>query len=123
VSYDASVDKFFVAAPGQLPLSKVSVFGGNPIDDVGGVATGSLGKSAAYDETNGMVYTTDERPGMVGVAGFRPPNGGIDPSWLLSALIPLGAVCFAIILFVYLIARRADPKLRPVPEPKRPHPA
>jgi WD40 repeat protein len=119
VSYDPTVGEFFVAAPRELPRSVVGIFGGNPIDYVSEVETGSFGNSAAYDETNGVVYTTDVLPGKVGLVGFRPPAGGLDLSAMLPSLVPLGVIAAVLALFMYIVGRGADPILRPAPEPKR----
>lgn len=56
VSYDAKVDRFFVGAPKNKPASAVGIFGGTPIAFIMSVATSGGGHSAAYDETNGIVY-------------------------------------------------------------------
>ena len=118
VSYDAKVDRFFVAAPYKPGAGAVGILGGNPIAYITTVVTGAGGKSAAYDEANDMVYTPDTRPNKAGLASFKAPAGGQDlPP--LSALIPFGVLLALIVLFFAIIGRNADPIRRPEPIPSR----
>jgi hypothetical protein len=122
VSYDAKADRFLVASPNS---TVVGLFGGNPVDYVASVPTGSHGNSAAYDETNDMVYTPDSRPNTVGIASFRPP--ATTPSWE-SSLLTIGpfavALAALVILMFVAVGRNADPIRRKAlalePRVKRP---
>ncbi len=113
VSYDAKVDRFLVASPTS---TLIGLYGGNPVDYVGSVVTGSHGNSAAYDETNDIVYTPDSRPNTVGIASFRPP--ATTPGWETSVLTigPFAGGLAALVLLMFvLVGRSADPVRRQVP--------
>jgi DNA-binding beta-propeller fold protein YncE len=114
VSYDAKADRFLVATPGKLGASTVTIFGGSPIAYVSSVSTGSGGNAAVYDETNDLVYTTDVRPGKVGLAAFAIPDGNPALSSILS-LAPLAALLPLIVLILFILGRQADPIRRPEP--------
>jgi hypothetical protein len=122
VSYDAKVDRFLVASPNS---TTVGLYGGNPVDYVASVKTGSKGNSAAYDETNDIVYTPDSRPNTVGIVSFRPP--ATTPSWE-SSLLTIGpfavALAALVILMFVAVGRNADPIRRQAlalePRAKRP---
>ena len=122
VNYDAKVDQFFVGSPHITKPSVVGIFGGDPIAYYSSVVTNAHGNSAAYDETNGIVYTPDERPGKPGVASFRLPDKPlIVPQWL-SNLITAGifvAILGAFVLLFVFVSRSADPARRPEPKRKR----
>ncbi|HVH63216.1 MAG TPA: hypothetical protein VNA65_06410 [Candidatus Dormibacteraeota bacterium] len=119
VTYDAKVDRFFVGSPDAKP-SEVAVLGGNPIDFVAVVTTGGFGNSAAYDETNDMVYTPDIRKGEVGVIGFKRPTGDISLSSIPPVAIASTAALFlAIVVIMFAIGRNGDPVRRPAPQPAR----
>lgn len=119
VTYDAKIDRFFIGSPDAKP-SEVAVLGGNPIDFVAAVATGGFGNSAAYDETNDMVYTPDIRKGKVGVFGFKRPTGDISLAEIPPvAIASIGALFLAIVVIMFALGRKADPVHRPKPEPAR----
>jgi WD40 repeat protein len=118
VTYDPRVDRFFVAVPGRSPQSSVGIFGGNPIDFVSTVVTNAGGSSAAYDETNGVVYTPDIRPNRVGLASFQPPSADQALASAIPSLAPFLGVLGVIALFIALVGRGADPIRRPMPTPK-----
>jgi sugar lactone lactonase YvrE len=109
VTYNAKVDRFFVAAPGRHAKAQVGMFGGNPISYIGVVATTAAGKAAAYDETNNVVYTPDTRLNHAGLTSFRRPSSDdISPSFVMSMgtlVVFIAAVGFVL----YLLARSADP--------------
>lgn len=119
VTYDASVDRFLVAAPSVVPKSQVGLFGGNPIAYVTSVDTGSGGNSAVYDETNRIVYTPETRQGKAGLAGFDLPSG--QPTLTASGTeIGLFASLVAAVAWVmFVVGRQADPIHRPAPLPRR----
>lgn len=120
-SYDAKVDRFFVASPHLSKPSVVAIFGGNPIEYVTSVDTGAHGNAAAFDEKNGVVYTPDPRLKRPGIAGFQlSATPQLLPRWLepIAAVGPIvAAVVLFLVLFVFLV-RSADPARRPIPKPK-----
>jgi hypothetical protein len=120
VTYDARVDRFFVASlPHAQTPGSVGIFGGNPISYISSAVTNISGNSAVYDETNKVVYTPDVQAKKATLAGFAmpvPPSGWqavVNIGWPY-ALILLGGI----LLFVFLM-RSADPIRRPVPAPRR----
>lgn len=120
VSYDAKVDRFFVASlPHAQTPGSVGIFGGNPIAYISSAVTNISGNSAAYDETNKVVYTPNVEAKKASLAGFPipvPPAGWlafVNTAWPFAVLL-VGAV----LLFVFIM-RSADPIRRPVPAPKR----
>jgi len=119
VTYDSKIDRFFVAVPGQSPQSSVGIFSGNPIDFVSTVVTNAGGNSAAYDETNGVIYTPDIRPNRVGLASFQPPSPDQTLASALPSLAPFLGALGVIALFIILVARGADPIRRPMPTPSK----
>lgn len=119
VAYDASVDRFFVAAPAVKPSSQVGLFGGNPIAFIRSVDTGAGGNSAAYDETNGIVYTPDTRPGKAGIAGFGLPSGQPTLSASPADLAYFGALLAVAALAMFVVGRQADPVRRQEPTAPR----
>lgn len=118
VSYDAKVDRFFVASPKNKPASVVGIFGGTPIAYITSVETSALGHSAAYDETNSRVYTPDQRVNKAGLISFRLASpDDLSPSFLVSiAIITILVVVIGLVLV--LVARSADPIRRRVATPK-----
>ena len=118
VSYSVKADRFFVASSQKTGPSAVGVFGGNPIDYIAAVATPGAGKSAAYDETNDVVYTTDGRPGFVGLNSFHPPAGQLFIYPSVASIGIFAAVVVVILLLFVMVGRGADPILRVEPEPR-----
>jgi len=114
VRYDAAADRFLVASPGHINTSTVAFFGGSPIAYISSVTTGSGGRAADYDDTNGLVYTTDMRSNQVGVVAFQIPDGAVALSSLLS-LAPLALLLPLIVLVLFIVGRQADPIKRPEP--------
>jgi hypothetical protein len=118
ITYDATIDRFFVAAPGARP-SRVALFGGDPIDYVTSVDTGGMGNSAAYDEKNGMVYTPDVMPGKTGLDAFKAPNGDLVFSFAPSTVAVVLGVVAASVILLFAVGRLADPVRRPRPAAPR----
>jgi DNA-binding beta-propeller fold protein YncE len=120
VTYDATVDRFFVASlPHAQTPGSVGIFGGNPISYITSAVTNISGNSAVYDETNKVVYTPDVQARKASLAGFAMP---VQPSgWLafLSVAWPYALVILAGLLLFGFVMRSADPARRPVPAPKR----
>ena len=125
VNYNAKVDQFFVGSPHITKPSVIGIFGGNPIAYYSSVSTNAHGNSAAYDETNNVVYTPDLLPDKAGVASFQlPEKPQVFPAWL-SILTTYGFYAALVVgfgLFLLFISRSADPARRPAPKPK-PEPA
>lgn len=118
VTYSSKADRFFVAAPQKTGPSAVGVFGGNPIAYIAAVSTPGAGKSAAYDETNDVVYTPDGRVGYTGLAWFHPP---VSEQFIYPSVASIGifaVVVVVILLLLVLVGRGADPILRVEPEPR-----
>ena len=118
VSYSVKTDRFLVASPQKTKESAIAIFGGNPIAYMTSVVTDAHGKSAAYDETNDVVYTPDIRPNKAGLSGFRIPAGGPGLPSLLPSLAVFVALLVAIGVFFFFVGRSADPIRRPEPLPK-----
>jgi hypothetical protein len=119
VNYDAKVDQFFVGSPHITKPSVIGIFGGNPIAYYSSVVTDAHGNSAAYDETNNIVYTPDTRPDRAGVASFTLPDKPLLlPSWL-STLSTVGFYAAVLVVFgllFFFLIRSADPARRPAPK-------
>ena len=119
VTYDAKIDRFFVASlPHAQTPGSVSIFGGNPIRYISSAVTNISGNSATYDETNRVVYTPDVQAKKATLAGFAMP---VPPSgWLafLSVAWPYALVVLAGVVLFGFVMRAADPARRPVPAPK-----
>ena len=121
VNYDAKVDQFFVGSPHITKPSVVGIFGGNPIAYYSSVSTDAHGNSAAYDETNNVVYTPNLLPNRAGVSSFAlPDKPQASPPWLstLTTFGFLAALIIGFALFFVFISRSADPARRPVPKVK-----
>ena len=118
VSYDATVDRFLVASPLANGTSAIGIFGENPTAFITSVVTDARGKSAAYDETNQVVYSTDGRPKKAGITSFHLPAA--PPAWLslLTAIGPYAAGLAVLGLLIFLVGRNADPARREAPAPK-----
>jgi hypothetical protein len=109
VIYVPTVDRFFVAAPKNRPASVVGIFGGDPVAFVTTVVTSGAGNSAAYDETNGIVYTPDVRMDKAGLNSFRlPASDQLSTSFVMS-LVMLGILAAFIGVVMVLLARSGDP--------------
>ena len=119
VTYVSKIQRFFVAVPGQSPQSSVGIFSANPIGFDSTVVTKAGGNSAAYDETNGVVYTPDVRSGRVGLASFQPPTPDQALASALPSLAPFLGVLAVVALLIVLIGRGADPIRRPMPTPTK----
>jgi DNA-binding beta-propeller fold protein YncE len=119
VSYDARVDRFFVAVP-LAGGGEVGIFGGHPVDYLGTVSTKGAGNSAAYDETNDMVYALDTRAKTAGLTSFRRPADDAVPAGFVSSLGLLAGVLAVAAALIYAIARMGGPKPQPEAAPAPP---
>lgn len=121
VSYHPGVDRFLVASPQEAGRSVIGILGGSPIAYLSTVVTDARGKSAAFDETNQIVYTPDARANRGGIASFRAP--AVPPRWLslLTDVGPWAALVAAMGLLIYVVARSADP-VRRRPSARQPAP-
>jgi DNA-binding beta-propeller fold protein YncE len=118
VSYDSRIDRFFVASlPHAKTPGSVGIFGGNPIDYISSAVTNISGNSAAYDETNKVVYTPDIQANKAGLAVFAMPVPTSGWPALLDAW-PYAALLVVFGLVFFFIMRSADPIRRPVPAPQ-----
>jgi DNA-binding beta-propeller fold protein YncE len=110
VTYNAKVDRFFVASPHKTRPSVIGMFGGNPIAYIASIAAPGRGNSAVLDETNDVVYSPDTRPNMSGIAGAPRPTSlqGATPATI--AAYALVAVVFAIVF--WFVMRSGDPVRR-----------
>jgi hypothetical protein len=121
VNYDAKADQFFVGSPHITKPSVVGIFGGNPIAYYSSVDTNAHGNSAAYDETNNIVYTPNLLPDKAGVSSFTlPDKPQVLPPWLaaLTTFGFYGGLIVVLGLLVVFISRSADPARRPLPKVK-----
>lgn len=109
VSYDAKVDHFFVASPKNRPLSAIAIYGGNPVAFIAKVVTSSGGHSAAYDETNNVVYTPDLRPSSVGLTSFQVPAGDQISTSYATWLGVLAVLVVVVAVVLVFVARSGDP--------------
>jgi outer membrane protein assembly factor BamB len=123
VTFNPKIDRFFVASlPHAKTPGSVGIFGGNPITYISSAVTNISGNSAAYDETNRVVYTPDVQPKAASLASFAMPVPPKPlPGWLsfLSAVWPYLALVAILGLLFRFIVRSADPIRRPDPTPKR----
>ena len=118
VSFDAQVDRFFVAAPNAKPTT-VGIFGGNPVAYIASVDTGAGSNSAVFDETNRLVYAPDTRAGTAGLDSFSMPSGdlSLNASWSDIAILAVLLVAVAVVML--LVGRHADPINRQEPITRR----
>lgn len=120
VTYDAKVDRFLVATlPHAKTPGQVGIFGGNPITYISSAVTNVSGNSAAYDETNHVVYTPNVEPTRARLAGFAMPVPLTGVPAFLNTAWPYAAVILGCLLLFAFLMRSADPIRRPVPAPKR----
>jgi hypothetical protein len=120
VSYDAKVDRFFIATlPHAQTPGSVGIFGGNPIAYISSAVTNISGNSAAYDETNKVVYTPNIEPARASLAGFPMPVPLTGWLAFANAAWPYAAIVLGFLLLFVFLMRSADPIRRPVPAPKR----
>ena len=120
VSYDAKVDRFFVASlPHAQTPGSVGIFGGNPINYISSAVTNVSGNSAAYDETNKVVYTSKVEPTRASLAGFAMPVPLTGWLAFLNVAWPYAAIVLGLLLLLAFLMRSADPIRRPTPATKR----
>ena len=119
VTYDAKIDRFFVAAPRNKPASVVAMFGGNPTAYISKVVTSGGGNVAAYDETNDVVYTPDTRLSRAGLTSFQPPAPDQLSTSVVWSLGVMAVIILAAGLLLFVVARSADPIRRPQPAPAK----
>jgi DNA-binding beta-propeller fold protein YncE len=120
VSYDSKVDRFFIASlPHAQTPGAVGIFGGNPITYISTAVTNISGNSAAYDETNRVVYTPNIEPARASLAGFPMPVPLTGWPAFANAAWPYVAIVVGFLLLFVFLMRSADPIRRPVPAAKR----
>ena len=81
--------------------------------------TNISGNSAAYDETNKVVYTPNIEPARASLAGFPMPVPLTGWLAFANAAWPYAAIVLGFLLLFVFLMRSADPIRRPVPAPKR----
>jgi DNA-binding beta-propeller fold protein YncE len=120
VSYDASVDRFFVATlPHAQTPGQVGIFGGNPIDYISSAVTNVSGNSATYDETNKVVYTPNVEPARARLAGFAMPVPLTGVPAFMNTAWPYAAIILGFLLLFAFLMRSADPIRRAAAIPRR----
>jgi YVTN family beta-propeller protein len=72
--YDATVDMFFFGASKFESGPVIGLWRGSPIKFVGNVPAAIGSHNVAYDQTNNMVYTCDEKDGEIGLLSFPLPK-------------------------------------------------
>jgi DNA-binding beta-propeller fold protein YncE len=72
--YDQRANRIFAAEPHAHGGSQIGIFLASPIQYSGAVAIPHLGGGVAYDETNGLVYASDEEASKGGLYFFKPPS-------------------------------------------------
>lgn len=123
VTYDGKIDRFFVAhVPYAGAPGSVGIFGGNPVTYIASAVTNISGNSAAYDETNKVIYTPNILPKNASIASFAMPVPPKPlPGWLafLSTVWPWAVLVVVMGLLFTFLARSADPVGRVDPSPRR----
>jgi DNA-binding beta-propeller fold protein YncE len=120
VSYDSKVDRFFIASlPHAQTPGSVGIFGGNPIAYISSAVTNISGNSAAYDETNKVVYTPNIEPARASLAGFPMPVPLTGWLAFVNVAWPYVAIALGFLLLFVFLMRSADPIRRPMPVAKR----
>ena len=123
VTYDGKIDRFFVAhVPYAGAPGSVGIFGGNPITYISSAVTNISGNSAAYDETNKVVYTPNILPKNASIASFAMPVPPKPlPGWLalLSTVWPWAVLVVVMGMLFTFLARSADPVGRVDRSPRR----
>lgn len=112
VTYSSKIGRFFVASPHKTGPGAVGMFGGNPLDFISAVAIQTGGNSAAYDETNDVVYTPHIQANSPGLASFGVSDRGAFGAPSLSSLALFGALLAVIVLLFVAVGRTADPARR-----------
>jgi DNA-binding beta-propeller fold protein YncE len=115
VTYDAKVDRFFVASPHKIRASVIGMFGGKPIDYIASIPAPGRGNSAAFDETNDIVYSPDTRLNQSGVAGTLRPTRLQEAT--PGSIAIYGAMVMFIALLFWFVMRTGDPLHRHGPAP------
>jgi hypothetical protein len=113
VTYNAKIDRFFVASPHKTRPSMIGMFGGKPIAYIASIPAPGRGNSAVVDETNDIVYSPDTRPNQSGIAGSPRPS-------TLQAASPGSIVIYAAMVMVFalvfwFVMRSGDPVRRHPP--------
>jgi DNA-binding beta-propeller fold protein YncE len=126
ISYNAKIDRFFVAhVPYAGAPGSVGIFGGNPITYISSAVTNVSGNSAAYDETNKVVYTPNIVAKNASIASFAMPVPPKPlPGWLafLANAWPWALLLVGFGLLFTFLARSADPVRREEPTSRRVRP-
>jgi YVTN family beta-propeller protein len=74
VLYDSTVNMFFFGSDQFKSGSVIGLWSGSPIKFIGNVPAALKSHNVAYDQTNKMVYTCDEKKGEIGLLSFPLPK-------------------------------------------------
>ncbi len=110
VTYNATVDRFFVASPHKSRPSVIGMFGGNPIAYLASIAAPGSGNSATLDEANDVVYSPDTRANKSGIAGTARPKSLEGPTPVSIAIYAAIAIVFGLVFL--FVMRSGDPVRR-----------
>lgn len=70
VIYDAKADRFLFGATNFYRGGQLAIFSGNPVKFITNVPTAQGSHGVAFDETNKIIYTQDQRPGEGALFSF-----------------------------------------------------
>ena len=72
--YSAKTNLYFFAASNFPKGAVLAVLGGSPVHWIGNVPTAVGSHAVAFDETNHVIYTLDQRPNSAGLMAFWMPE-------------------------------------------------
>lgn len=72
--YSAKTNLFFFAAANFPKGAVLAIFGGSPVHWLGSIPTAVGSHTVAFDETNHVIYTLDQRPNSAGLMAFWMPE-------------------------------------------------
>ena len=73
--YSVAADRYLIAAPDFTRGPAIWIYGGPLVVHITNVPVPAGSRGVAYDETNRIVYTADQRAGQAGLLGFPLPSG------------------------------------------------
>jgi DNA-binding beta-propeller fold protein YncE len=72
--YSPKTNLFFVAAANFPKGAALAIFGGSPVRWIANLPTAVGSHAVAFDETNHVIYTLDQRPNSAGLMAFWVPE-------------------------------------------------
>ena len=72
--YDRKTNLWFFAASNFPPGAALAIFGGSPVRWIANLPTAVGSHAVAFDETNRVIYTLDQRPNSAGLMAFWVPE-------------------------------------------------